>query len=127
VSSGAPHQLFSCSAGADWSLVRSQGRHHLERIGNRDDPRRQADLRIRETVRIPLPVEALVVLSDGVYPISEPRSKRGDDPSTDLRVEQKRSPLGTGRLTRLVEDPRVNVELSDVVEKSRPPQPVPVG
>jgi hypothetical protein len=73
-----------------------------------------------------LPVEALVVLSDSVHPVAEPRSKRSDDSRTDLGVVLDRSPFDVGRLSGLIEGLGVNVEFSDVVKKSCPPQRGPV-
>ena len=74
-----------------------------------------------------MPVEALVVMSDSVHPVFKPRSKRSDDSRTDLGVVLDRSPFDVGRLSGLIEGLGVNVEFSDVVKKSCPPQLDPVS
>ncbi len=101
--------------------------HDLERVGEPDDPRPEADLRAAQPARIAAAVEMLVVLQDDVAVPVEPTGERRREPGADRRMEPQRLPFPFGRLSRLAQQLRRHLELADVVDQRRPAQPVAGG
>ena len=72
-------------------------------------------------------VVTLVVLLDGLGPLSQPREQRPGETSPLERVAVDDLPLLLGELRRLVQDVGVDGQLADVVQQGGPAQAVAVG
>ncbi len=109
------------------ALVRTRRCHHLEGVGQPDDPRAKADLVARQTRRIPAAVEMLVMLDDDFGIFAKPGRERRREPRADLRVHAQPAPFRGCRLRGLAKQASRHVELADVVDQGGPAQPVAVG
>src|SRR5436190_9504870 len=88
----------------------------VERVGDREDPRRERDLLALQAVRVALAVPALVVVLDDVG-----RRLEEGDPAEDLRADQRvpahQPALRVAERLGLVEDPVGDRDLADVVQQ----------
>ena len=120
--SGTVGELLTGGGGWLGLLIRADRCHHVERVGNRDDSRRQADLGLSQPVRVSATVPAFVVFTHGLNPLTEPTRQRRRELGTDLGVGLDDLVLVGVQLAGLVEDLERNLELADVVQQRRPLQ-----
>jgi hypothetical protein len=76
LSSGAVDQLLAGGPDRHGLLVRADCRHRVVGVGHGHDAARQRDIGPGQALRIPLTVEALVMLGDGAGPRTEPGKER---------------------------------------------------
>ena len=108
-------------------LVGTRGRHHLEGVGDGDDPGAERDLAVAQATGVPAAVPPLVVLPDREGPLPEPRSQRHRQLLPFERVRLDQPPLARVERPRLVQHLGRDGDLAHVVEQGGPAQPVPVG
>ena len=98
------------------AAVRPVAGHRVERVGDREDPRRGRDLAAAPPVRIAAAVPALVMRADDL----EPRAAQERDAAQELLAEHgvrlHQPALGRGQRPGLLQDPVRDPDLADVVE-----------
>ena len=122
---GGADQFPAGGVGTHGLLVWAGRSHHLEGIGDGDDPGGERDLTAAQPTRITAAVPPLVVLSDGQGPFPEPWLQRSRQLLPLERMGLDLRPLAGIEGSRLVEHLGWHDHLADVVEERGPAQPVP--
>ena len=117
-------QFLFCRRRTHRSFVRPCRSHRLVTVRDGDDAAPERDLLACEPVGVPSSVELLVMLDDRVSPRTQPVGQRGRESGSLLRVSLHDGPLVRVELGRLVEDVFRDRHFSDVMQKSRPTQPI---
>src|SRR6266545_1402286 len=116
LSPGRAAQLLQRLGGRPGCTVDTGREHRVERVGYVDDAGAERDVLAAEPVRIPGPVEALVVVSDRRDGVVE-EAEAVDDACPLLRVPLHQRPLVLGEAGGLQQDRVGDRELADVVEE----------
>jgi hypothetical protein len=124
---GGPDEFPAGGAGIHGLFVGTGRRHHLEGIGDGDDPGAERHLTAAQPTWITAAVPPLVVLSDRQGPFSEPWLQRYRQLLPLERMGLDLRPLAGIEGPRLVEQLGRDGHLADVVEERGPAQPVPGG
>ena len=123
---GARGQLLARRGGGAGPAVGASRGHDLVGVGDRDDPRAEADLLTRQPVGVAHAVPALVVLADRSTPVAQPRQQARDEADALIGVPPDGVPLVVVERAALVQDLGRDGELAEVVDQRGPADPAAV-
>jgi hypothetical protein len=124
VCSRTSRQFLLCRRRTHRSFVRPSRSHRLVTVCDGHDAAPERDFLTREPVGVPGSVELLVVLDDRVSPRTQPAGQRSRQSGSLLRVLLHDGPLTRVELGWLVEDVFRDRHFPDVMQKSRPTEPI---